>query len=243
MRKLFSLWLVVGLVGIFSSVQAWSGDEDTKPAEQPKEVVEQPQAPEPELPEAPEMTLGEEPEPLSPQFPVDTANTKKKKKDRKTRKSPDENLDYSELMGMADPLELKRGVLPPALGTRGYRPNLVAASYGDRTPGYGVLVEYSWNRLSAGVFYSYRNLKDYDRFNRSQSFTGLYGLYRWLPFQISPYLLLGLELGDKTPVGFGGMAGLGLEARIYNGWTALLGYTYHSTARKGFFGGAFGWSF
>lgn len=243
MRKLFCLLLAVGVVGCSLPNSALSGDEDIKPIEQPKEVVEQPPAPEPEAPEAPEMTLGEEPDPVSPQFSVDAGNTKKKKKDGRRRKSPDENLDYSELMGMAEPLELKRGVLPPALGTRGYRPNLVAASYGDRTPGYGVLVEYSWNRLSAGLFYSYRNLKDYDRFNLSQSFVGLYGLYRWLPFQISPYLLMGLEIGDKTPVGFGGMAGLGIEARIYNGWTALLGYTYHSTARKGFFGGAFGWSF
>ncbi len=241
MQRLLAKIFVFGLLMTAAS-GAWAGDEDKKAPEEKKQPVEQLPAPEPEEPEAPDMTLGEEPEVQAPEFPTPGKSKAKGKKPKK-KKSPDENIDYSEILGMAEFLELKRGVLPPALGTRGYRPNLIALGYGDRTPGFGAMVEYSWNRLSAGIFYSYRNLKDYDRFNRSQSFTGLYGLYRWLPFALSPYLLLGLELGNKTPVAFGGMAGLGIEARIYNGWTALLGYTYHSTARKGFFGGAFGWSF
>jgi hypothetical protein len=238
MRSVFALSFIFGF---FLASISFAGDEDVKPKEEKKEVVEQAPAEEPEAPEAPNMSLGEEPEPEGPSFPSD--RPKKQTKKKMVMKSPDENLDYSEILDFVDPLELKKGVLPPALGARGYRPNLVAGSYGDRTPGYGGILEYSWNRLSAGVFYAYRNVTDYDRFSYSQSFVGFYGLYRWLPFSVSPYILLGLEFGKATPVGFGGMAGLGLETRIYSGWTVLLGYTYHSTARKGFFGGAFGWSF
>lgn len=152
-------------------------------------------------------------------------------------------MDYSELMGLVDLGEPDQGVLPPAPGFRGYRPSMIAVGAGDRTPGYGGMVEFSWNRVAAGVFASYRNLRDSDTSAEAQGFAGLYGLYRWLPWGVSPYFLLGLELGSRTPETFGGLVGVGVEARLYSGWTALVGYTYHSVARKGFFGGAIGWSF
>lgn len=120
---------------------------------------------------------------------------------------------------------------------------MIAASYGDRTPGYGAMVEYSWNRLGIGVYYSYLNQKDSDLYSFVQTFGGLYMLYRWLPFKFSPYILGGLELGSKTAEKFGGTVGLGIEAQVYYGWTLLLGYTYHSTARKGYLGGGIGWAF
>jgi hypothetical protein len=238
--------LVFGLA-IFAPEIGNAGDEDTKKeASAPVAPAEPEPAPTPEEPEAPDLSLGEEPEATSPSFEEPAASPAAARAKRRAAKppyDPDKNINYTELMALAEPGNASRGVLPPAQGTRGYRPNLVAASAGDRTPGYGGFVEYSWNRLAAGVFFAYRPLRDVDRFNEYQTIGGLYGTYRWLPWDFSPYALLGLEIGSKTPETFGGLAGLGMEARIYSGWTALLGYTFHSTVRKGFWGGAFGWSF
>jgi hypothetical protein len=224
--------------------RAWAGDEDVRV----DEPVKPPPPPEPQPipaePEAPDMTLEEEPQ--SPVYNApENAPTERSAPapGAATPWDPDKNIDYSEQLGMAEPVPVAREVLPPALGARGYRPSLLAVEAGDRTPGYGGMVEYSWNRLGAGVFYSYRLLKEEDRYNISESFGGLYGVYRWLPFGVSPYFLAGLELGSETPDPFGGLLGLGVEARVYYGWTLLLGYTYHSTAHKGFFGGGFGWTF
>jgi hypothetical protein len=155
----------------------------------------------------------------------------------------DRNIDYSRLDDTVEAVEAGRGVLPPAVGFRGYRPNMIAVGGGDRVPGFGGMVEYSWNRIGAGLLASYHSEKGQDRTVQGFGVFGAYGLYRWLPFDMSPYFLLGLEAGDQTDEPFGGMLGLGAEARIYSGWTLLIGWTYHSVMERGYFGGAIGWSF
>jgi hypothetical protein len=122
---------------------------------------------------------------------------------------------------------------------------MIAVSYYDRTPGVGGILEYSWNRLGVGAYYSYRSNRSVinGRNVVSQSFGGLYMLYRWLPFDASPYFLAGGEVGTPTDETIGGIAGLGAELRVYNGWTILVGYTYHTVLHNGYFGGALGWSF
>jgi hypothetical protein len=120
---------------------------------------------------------------------------------------------------------------------------MIAVGYGDRTPGWGGMVEYSWNRIGAGVFGSGRMARISASTTALQSFFGIYGLYRMLPWGISPYFLLGLEGASNTEETAGGLVGGGMEVRVYSGWTALLGWTYHSTARRGYLGGALGWSF
>lgn len=230
------------LGGMSNPVPARAGDEDVKKQKEKAAPVEPEPTPAPPPTEAPDMGLGEEP---SPAFEAPSEAPPPRRAARPARKpwDPDENLDYSELMGKVEADEAGRGVLPPALGFRGYMPSMVAVTAGDRTPGVGAIAEYSRNRIGFGAYYAYRNLHDRDTLSFTQSFVGAYGIYRWLPFDISPLFLLGLEVSSKTIDQFGGIAGIGLDARIYSGLTALLGYTYHSTVHRGFIGGGVGWSF
>lgn len=200
------------------------------------ELPKEPETIDPSISEAPEPSpTFEEPEP-PPAAPV-------RKRQVYVEKDPDENIDYSRLLDLVEAAEAPRGVLPPALGFRGYRPSMVAVGGGDRVPGFGAMVEYSWNRIGWGVFASYRNTKGEDRKVAAYGIAGTYGLYRWLPWDVSPYFLMGVEAGNETDEPIGGMVGLGVEARILSGWTVLIGWTHHSTVRRGFFGGALGWSF
>lgn len=190
----------------------------------------------------PSLTEREEPSPaFAEEAPPPAAGPAKKKTAQP--KDLDENVDYNRVLGLVDTIEPPRGVLAPGLGFRGYRPSMVAAGGGDRVPGFGALMEFSWNRLGWGVFASYRNTKGEDLVSAAQGFAGTYALYRWLPWDISPYILAGIELGSETTEGFGGLTGAGVEARIYSGWTLLVGWTFHSVVRRGFMGGALGWSF
>jgi hypothetical protein len=240
---LLALTLLVG--GVSRAPVARAGDEDVKQEKKVVEPVEPEPTPAPAAPDAPDLSVGEEPSPVFTDAPSDLPAPAPAPAKSVTYKpwDPDLNLDYSELMGRVEEAEEGRGVLPPALGFRGYMPNMIAVGAGDRTPGYGALLEYSRNRLGFGGYYSYRPLQGEDLISYSQSFLGVYGMYRWLPFDISPLFLLGLEVSSKANNTFGGIAGFGLDARIYSGWTAYLGYTYHSTVQRGFFGGGFGWSF
>lgn len=226
-----------------------AGDEDKKEeaaAAAPKEP--NPDVPAAETPAAepetsPDMSLGEDKGPEFSETAAPVVDKKTKKKANTQRKDLDMNVDYSEVMGRVDPLSLPKGVLPPALGFRGYRPNMLALGISDRTPGVGGIVEYSFNRIGVGVYLSARKVPDVNTGSKTQSFFGAYGLYRWLPFDTSPYILMGLESAQQTEEDTGGIAGAGVETRVYDGWTVLLGYTYHSTVHKGFFGGSLGWSF
>jgi hypothetical protein len=221
---------------------AFAGDEDAKKA---KKAAEQKTPEDTALPkdaEAPDMSIGGQEEPKAPDF--EAAKPAAPKKARRSKAfDPDENVDYSKVIDLVEAADPSQGVLAPALGFRGYMPNMVAAGYGDRTPGYGVMAEYSWNRIGMGIFASRLTNHDEDRLAAALGFGGVYGLYRWLPFDFSPHILLGLEMGSNTLDTFGGLTGLGMEARIYQGITLLLGWTYHSVSHKGYFGGALGWSF
>lgn len=243
-RSLSLLFLAFFLLGGMPFVPtALAGDEDAKKEKVKQEPVEPESTVAPSEPEAPDLSMGEEPSPVFEEAKPDAPPPRRRARAMRKPWDADANVDYSELLGRVEANEAGRGILPPALGFRGYMPNMVALSAGDRTPGYGAIVEYSRNRLGLGAYYSYRYLHDADLYAFSQSFFGAYGTYRWLPFAISPLFLLGLEVGTSTPEAFGGIAGLGIDARIYSGWTALIGYTYHSTVHRGFLGGGLGWSF
>lgn len=238
MQKRRGIYTLVAVL-LFQVALAYAGDEDQRPEPRPIPIPQEPEAPPldlPSIPEAPEPSVGEQENPIFPLPPQQLPKPKEKK-------NLDYHVDYSELLELVVAGDSGQGVLAPALGFRGYRHNTVALAVGDRTPGYGAYVEYNWNRLGMGTYYSYRKLSDYDQVSKSQSFYGWYLLYRWLPFDVSPYFGMGLEIGTETFESVGGTASIGIEANIYSGWTALFGYTYHSTVRKGFLGGAFGWSF
>jgi hypothetical protein len=256
--------LALSILGVALATQARAGDEDMPEPKKPVEEKIPEDKPIPKEPEEPEMTTGPEPTPdfeeVKPKGkpPVDEeAGMPEVPKEPEelepptprphrpvTVYEPDKNIDYSRLLDSVETLDPGRGVLAPALGFRGYRPSMIAVGYGDRTPGYGGMVEYSWNRIGAGVAWSYHSGNVQTDPNAvNSSLLGLYGLYRWLPFDMSPYFLLGIEGGWQTDEFFGGQLGGGVEWRIYSGWTLLLGWTFHSTMHNGYMGGAIGWSF
>lgn len=237
------LSLSIVLSAFAAAPHARAGDEDVA---QPKKKAEE-KAPEdtalPKDVEAPEMSVGDGTEP-APDFEEVKPN-RPAPAPRKAYKphGPDDNIDYSRLLDSVETSDPGQGVLAPALGFRGYRPSMVAVGVGDRVPGYGGMIEYSWDRIGAGVCASYRSTNGEDPNVAAYGLMGLYGLYRWLPFDMSPYFLLGVEAGSKTDESTGGMLGLGIETKIYSGWTGLFGWTFHSTVHRGFLGGALGWSF
>lgn len=243
-RFLFFLWLSVAAAGFWLSGAAWAGDEDSR--EEKKATAEQKAPVDTTLPqdaEAPEMSMGAAEEPTPPPDYQEIKPAAKPAPPLRPPFDPDKNVEYGRILTLVEPLEPSRGVLPPALGFRGYRPSMVAIGAGDRTPGFGAMVEYSWNRIGAGIFASYLNHRGEDRVAESRGFAGVYGLYRWLPFDVSPFFLTGVEGGSQTDESIGGLLGLGVEARIYSGYTLLLGWTHHSTVHRGYLGGALGWSF
>lgn len=242
LRQTFIALSILAGICLFGSAPAHaSGEEDTK---KPKKEAKAPEDTElPKEPETIDPSLSEV-EPPSPTFEEPAAAPAPlRKRPVYVEEDLDRNVDYSKLLDTVEVGDLGRGVLAPALGFRGYRPSMIAAGGGDRVPGFGAMVEYSWNRIGLGAFACYRNTKGEDITTTAYGMTGLYGLYRWLPWDISPYFLLGIEVGNATIEPFGGLTGVGVEARIYSGWTLLVGWTHHSTVRRGFLGGALGWSF
>ena len=240
---LFLLLSIAALLALGSAPHARAGDEDVKEAK--KKMQEK--TPEDTAilkdVEAPELSVGDNEEPLPDYQEIKPNSATVLRPKAWKERDPDENVDYSRLDDTVEASDPGHGVLAPALGFRGYRPSMMAFGGGDRVPGFGGMLEYSWNRIGAGICASYRSTKGEDSVVVGYGIAGLYGLYRWLPFDISPYFLLGVEAGSATDESVGGMLGLGVEARIYSGWTALLGWTYHSTVERGFLGGAIGWSF
>jgi|GEM_PF-4557481 len=241
-RNILALSIVTGIHCLYSAPAHASGEEDKA-----KKAKKEAQAPEdteaPQEPETIDPSLSEAEAP-SPTFEEpSTAVPAVRKRNIYLEEDLDRNVDYSKLLDTVEVADTGRGVLAPGLGFRGYRPSMIAAGGGDRVPGFGAMVEYSWNRIGIGAFACYRNTKGEDYKTSAYGMTGLYGLYRWLPWDISPYFLLGIEVGNETIEPFGGLTGVGVEARIYSGWTILVGWTHHSTVRRGFLGGALGWSF
>lgn len=151
---------------------------------------------------------------------------------------PDKNMNYADVYSKIELESLPKAVAGPALGTRGYRPNLVGTGYGERTPGVGAFLEYSFNRVGMGINYSYKFSKE-----KSQAFLGAFATYRFLPFDVSPYMLLGGGTVSHEGESFGAQVGAGLEARIYYGLTLIAGYGYFSAVKRGFAGGAVAWGF
>lgn len=242
------LLLAFLIAGMVSASAARAGDEDQ--AEEAKRAAQQAAPEDTAIPldaQGPAPSVEAEPEVIAPDF-QEVKPTVVKKKTKAAPAAikpfnPDENVDYSQILStIEESPRPKRGVLPPAQGFRGYRPSMLAIGVGDRTPGFGAIVEYSWNRLGIGALGSYLPTSK-DTRAKSYGFFGVYGLYRWLPFDFSPYITLGVELGSQTEESFGGLTGGGVEAKIYSGITALLGWTYHSTVHRGYWGGAIGWSF
>ena len=245
--------LLLASTFLFLPTMARAGDEDVReekakverPKEEPKETL-----PEVDATESPDPAALKEPETVSAavaeEKAVPAAPVVAKKPLPKTRpkpQEPDDNINYMPILSSIDPESLPELVRPEALGTRGYRPHMIALAIGDRTPGYGALLEYSFNRIGVGAAFSYRELPAGNPIAKSQTFGNLYATYQCLPFWMTPYFLLGVELASKALSSTGAMAGVGIEAQIYHGWTASLGYTYHSTLRDGFLGGSFGWAF
>lgn len=243
------------LVGLLFGRPIWAGDEDVAP--RPRQVVEEQQEPEPitePQEEFPDLSLGEEEPAAAPEVAPTVTPTPQQPRRQTTRRAivprrtkttsldPDENLNTSRTLDWVRRAPLPDGVSRPALGTRGYRSSMIAVGAGDRTPGYGLQVEHSFNRLGVGASASYLSLTG-DLRSKSYSFYNLYGIYRWLPYSVSPYLHGGVQYGIATPISFGLLGGVGIEARVYDQWTLLIGYTYHSVAEKGYFGGAVGWIF
>jgi len=240
-QKILALSILVAFFTLHSSLAQAGGEEEmAKKARQEAKAPEDTAVPkEPETID-PSLTEAEEP---TPAFAEPVIATPTKKKPAYRERDLDENVDYSKLIDLVEAGDAPRGVLAPGLGFRGYRPSMVAAGGGDRVPGFGAIIEYSWNRVAWGVFASYRNTKGEDAKTAASGFAGTYALYRWLPWDYSPYILMGIEVGSETTEPVGGLTGLGVEARIYSGWTVLLGWTFHSVVRRGFMGGALGWSF
>jgi opacity protein-like surface antigen len=154
------------------------------------------------------------------------------------KEGKDKNLDFSSIYAGVDLDALPKQVLAPALGTRGYRPNLIALNYGERTPGGGLIVEYNHNRIGYGLSSSWRRV---DRQN--QYFNNAYVIYRMLPFRTSPYFLSGAGIVSGSTTDTGLLIGAGVEAQIYYGLTLLAGYTYYSSVERSFVGGGIAWGF
>ena len=233
---------------------AYAGGEET--AEKKVEALKPTPEPEPLTtvqpePEVPVLTLGEEP---SPEFKEEKQPVvvPTKKSGKLEEWDPDKNISYSELLGRINPAILSGGVVQEALGFRGYMSMMIAANFWHRAPGYGINFEYSWNRVAAGIYYSYRKMRSSEiqagqvtvqNLLMFQSFFGGYVLYRWLPFDVSPHFLLGIEASSNTYEAVAPLAGIGVEARVYQGVTLLFGYSYHSAIHNGILGGGIGWSF
>lgn len=164
----------------------------------------------------------------------------------------DKNMDYGEVYRHTELEALPKPIQQEALGTRAYRPSLVAVGYGERVPGYGIFGEFSFNRIALGIASSLQDLDAgkqsntsvLDKFStRIRSFNSLYASYRWIPMAVSPYILFGVGLVNKSDTNIGVLSGLGIEAEVYYGLNFIIGYTYFTAVKKGYAGGSLAWAF
>jgi hypothetical protein len=246
---------VVVLLGfcLLTAPLARAGDEGMRPKAKKIDIKEEatpPAAVEEPVQVNPEPAVGEAP--VEEQAPVARPRTRRvvrqsvmpvpKPAPKWRNTDPDENMDYSRIEGMVRKGGLPEGVLPPALGARGYRSTVFALGAGDRTPGLGLFLEHSFDRLGFGIAASYLPLYQ-DTRAQSYAFYNLYSFYRWLPYSMSPYLHAGVEYGMGTPEQVGLIGGVGIDMKLVVGITFYVGYTFHSVAQKGYAGGALGWAF
>src|SRR5690242_3047614 len=96
-------WMILACLALLApALPALAGDEDVK-KEAPAAAPQEPEpTPMPEEPQSPDMSLGEDTEPALPEFDTAAPATAPAKKKAGSRKSPDLNLDYSELMDMVE---------------------------------------------------------------------------------------------------------------------------------------------
>ena len=161
----------------------------------------------------------------------------------------DENIDYRRLLRKAELQELPKGYRHHALGAEGYRPNTIAVGTGGRIPGVGAIFDYSWNRVGAGFSVSYRPNASFSRLKNSadvaagQTFGNAWVHYNWIPFNVSPYILAGVEFATNTKSSINAIAGIGVEARFWQAFTIFVEYIRHETTEEGFPGAAVGYAF
>ena len=165
---------------------------------------------------------------------------------------PKDKLDHRNFIEEADITELPEAYRAPYKGVQTVRPSKFGIMGGGRAPGIGFLFDYSFDRLGIGASASYRSfyglikeVENTDLLGSGQAFWNLYAFYHFVPFNFSPYAILGIELGEKTKHAFSVMFGIGMEIRVftYSGWTVLLEYVYHKADEKAYPGIALGYSF
>ncbi|NUM88680.1 MAG: hypothetical protein HUU37_05710, partial [Bdellovibrionales bacterium] len=156
---------------------AQAGSEDRKLRQETPPPAEEPPPPPAEPDDSPNPALEETKKETETPRPHVSPPPPAKKRPPMGSTDPDENVNWQQTVGWVKRGGLPDIVAPPALGVRGYRSNLVAMGVGDRTPGYGVLAEYSWNRLGFGLAASYKSLSR-DRRADSYGFWSAYLNYR-----------------------------------------------------------------
>ena len=143
----FLLVLSISLLVPLSVPRARAGDEDVA---EPKKKVEE-KAPEdtalPKDVEAPEMAVGESSEPPPDFREVQPAKSAQERGKLSKPFDPDENINFKDSCArrydriyegrcqkkfeeLIEPPSSEAGVLPPAQGFRGYRPNMIALGFG-----------------------------------------------------------------------------------------------------------------
>ena len=151
-------------------------------------------------------------------------------------------MDYAEISHeLSKDQEPQKQYYPPHLGAKGYRSSSVLLGIGDKTPGYGILTEYNFNRAGIGASLSWLPVRQYRE--KGQYFFNLYGTYYVLPFVATPYILAGIGFGGNTLYTVGPVGGAGLELMLYRGFVLSVGYTYHGTVRRGYPGVSVGVAF
>lgn len=165
---------------------------------------------------------------------------------------PKDRLDHRNLIKEADITELPEAYRAPYKGVQTLRPSKFGIMGGGRTPGIGLLFDYSFDRLGIGASASYRSfyglikeVQNTDLLGSGQAFWNLYTFYHFVPFNFSPYAIFGVELGEKTKHAFNVIFGIGMEIRVftYSGWTVLLEYVYHKTDERSYPGISLSYSF
>lgn len=160
----------------------------------------------------------------------------------------DENIDYRRVLRKVDLHEQPKGYRHHALGPEGYRPNTIALGVGGRMPGVGLMFDYSWNRVGAGVSISHRPNVGFSELKNAipsegQTFGNIWLHYNLIPFNVSPYILAGLETAYNTKSSVNAIAGIGVEARFWTYVTLFVEYIRHETTEEGFPGLALGIAF
>lgn len=162
----------------------------------------------------------------------------------------DRNIDYEPMLKRLEYQEKPKAYRQPYLGSEGWRPNTFSLSVGGRTPGYGGFFDYSFNRVGIGFSLAFRPVQ---RFYVSEEDAAVQGIgqyfgnvwvhYNLIPYHVSPYILVGVEYANGAESAIEAIAGAGIEARVWDGFTIFVEVIRHETVRKTFAGLAVGYAF